>query len=166
MIFVSVGSRDYQFDRLLKEVDRLIETGIIDTPVFAQIGNSEYIPKHYSYKRYLEREEFSDTQDKAELIISHGGTGALVSALKKGKKVIAVPRLAMFGEHIDDHQMQIVEVLANQNYLLQVSNIEMLGGKVKEAFQSFHPQPWEVHSKILEIISSFLSSLFPGCNFE
>lgn len=130
MIFVSVGSRDYQFDRLLKEVDRLIETGIINTPVFAQIGNSGYIPKHYSYKRYLEKEEFSDTQDKAELIISHGGTGALVSTLKKGKKVIAVPRLARFGEHIDDHQMQIVGVLANQNYLLQVLQIEMLGGKI------------------------------------
>lgn len=101
MIFVCVGSREYQFNRLLREIDLLIDEGKITEEVFAQIGQSDYIPQNYSFKRFLSPDEFKKYQQEANIIISHAGTGALIGALKLGKKVIAVPRLAKYGEHMD-----------------------------------------------------------------
>ncbi len=104
MIFVTLGSQKFQFDRLLQAVDELKT----DEEIFAQIGYSNYEPKNYEYKKFLDRDEFENVMDKADIVITHGGTGAIIGAVKKGKKVIAVPRLKKYGEHVDDHQLQLV----------------------------------------------------------
>lgn len=54
-------------------------------------------------------DEFSNEMEKANIVITHGGTGAIIGAVKKGKKVIAVPRRAKYGEHVDDHQLQLIK---------------------------------------------------------
>lgn len=54
---------------------------------------------------------------KADIVITHGGTGAIIGAVKKGKKVIAVPRLAKYGEHVDDHQLQLVKQFDDLNLI-------------------------------------------------
>ena len=107
MIFITLGSQKFQFNRLLKSVDELIEGGL-DEEVFAQIGYSNYKPKNYKYKEFIDREEFSEVINCSDIVITHGGTGAIIGAVKKRKKVIAVPRLAKYGEHVDDHQLQLV----------------------------------------------------------
>lgn len=109
MIFVTLGSQKFQFDRLLKKLDELIEKGVITEPVTAQIGASNYLPKHFEYVRFMDREQFAKTMDECEIVVTHGGTGVIITAVKKGKKVIAVPRLAMYGEHVDDHQLQLLQ---------------------------------------------------------
>ena len=109
MIFVTLGSQKFQFNRLLKALDEQIAEGKIREEVFAQTGASDYIPKHFSFVDYLDRGSFSEMTKKADIVITHGGTGAIIGALKKGKKVIAVPRLARYGEHVDDHQLQLLE---------------------------------------------------------
>ena len=102
-IFITLGSQKFQFNRLLKAVDELCEKGTVDAEdVFAQIGYSDYLPKNFSYKKFLDRDEFSNEMEKANIVITHGGTGAIIGAVKRGKKVIAVPRLAKYGEHVDD----------------------------------------------------------------
>lgn len=108
-IFITLGSQKFQFNRLLKEVDKLCEKKMIFAEVYAQIGHSDYLPRNYKYKDFLDRDEFVKEMDKADIIITHGGTGAIIGAVKKGKKVIAVPRLAKYGEHIDDHQLQLIQ---------------------------------------------------------
>lgn len=105
MIFIVLGSQKFQFNRLLKAVDELKT----DEEIFAQIGYSDYKPVNYSYKEFLDRDEFAEVMSKADVVITHGGTGAIIGAVKKKKKVIAVPRLSIFGEHVDDHQIQLIE---------------------------------------------------------
>lgn len=156
MIFVCVGSREYPFDRLLKQIDNLIEENIVTDKVFAQIGQSNYIPKNYTFERFIDAEQFSDLQSKAEIVISHGGTGALIGALKKGKKVIAVPRLAKFGEHIDDHQTQVSSVLAEKEYLIQVIDVSALGEAIKESKQQSKTRIYDRESNVLDIIQNFI----------
>lgn len=117
MIFITLGSQKFQFNRLLKAVDSLIEQGIVTDEVFAQSGYSDYIPKYYAYKQFLNREEFAKMEAKADIIITHGGTGAIIGAVKKGKKVIAVPRLAKYGEHVDNHQLQLIKQFKKQNLI-------------------------------------------------
>lgn len=109
MIFITLGSQKFQFNRLLIEVDKLVEEGKIKEEVFAQIGYSDYKPQNYKYKEFLDRDEFTEIIKKCDKIITHGGTGAIISAVKNNKKVIAIPRLAKYEEHVDDHQLQIVE---------------------------------------------------------
>lgn len=121
MIFITLGSQKFQFNRLLKAVDELN----LKEEIFAQIGYSDYIPKNFKYKRFMERNEFSSYINKSDVIITHGGTGAIMGALKKGKKVIAVPRLSEYGEHVDDHQLQIIEEFKELNLLYSCEDMDI-----------------------------------------
>lgn len=111
-IFITLGSQKFQFNRLLIAVDKLCEKKVISgEDVFAQTGYSDYVPRNYSYNNFLDRDEFSVEMGKADIVITHGGTGAIIGAVKKGKKVIAVPRRAKYGEHVDDHQLQLIKTV-------------------------------------------------------
>ena len=132
MIFVTLGSQKFQFNRLLIEIDRLVEEGKITEEVFAQTGYSDYEPKNYEYKNFLDRDEFSDIMGKCDKVITHGGTGAIIGAVKKEKKVIAIPRLAKFGEHVDDHQLQIIEQFEEMNFIKSIKEIDELENSLLE----------------------------------
>ena len=160
MIFICAGTQIYQFDRLFKKIDELILSGEIKDEVFAQTGTLiDYYPKHFKYEQYLSHEEFDILRKKADLIISHGGTGALIGACKAGKNVIAVPRLAKYGEHLDDHQLQIVQVLENQGYIRAVYEIDDLGKTIKVAMMNPIHKIYPSKSKITEIIIDYIDSL-------
>lgn len=158
MIFITLGSQKFQFDRLLKEVDRLIEKNILKEEVFAQIGYSEYFPVHYKYKRFLDREEFQEYEGKATIVITHGGTGAIIGAVKKGKKVIAVPRLAKYGEHVDDHQLQLVGQFDEMNIIEACYSVDDL----ETAFNNLNVREYMVYrsntNKIIDDIKNFLET--------
>lgn len=117
MIFITAGSQKFQFNRLFKYFDQLIEQGIITESVFAQIGATTYKPKNYEYVDFLESTEFEKRIEECNILITHAGTGAIVGALKKDKKVIAVPRLKKYGEHVDDHQKQIAFAFTKMNLI-------------------------------------------------
>lgn len=160
MIFVCTGTQIYQFNRLLKEIDDLVEKGLIKDTIFAQIGSSDYVPKHYEYKKFVSSDEFKEWQNQADLIISHGGTGALITASKLGKNIIAVPRLSKFGEHTDDHQLQIVKVLEEKQYIRAVYNIKNLESTIDVALKHPINKPYDRESNIIDIILDNLSEWF------
>lgn len=126
MIFITLGSQKFQFNRLLKTVDDLIAKGAIRDEVFAQIGCSDYKPQHYKFKQFLDREAFLEMEANADIIITHGGTGAIIGAVKKGKKVIAIPRLAKYGEHVDDHQIELISQFKKQNLICGLNDCSEL----------------------------------------
>lgn len=130
MIFITLGSQKFQFNRLLKKIDELIERQAITEEVIAQIGFSDYKPKKYQYYDFMDREEFSSYMDKADIVITHAGTGAIITAIKKKKKVIAVPRLAKYGEHVDDHQLQIVNEFMQANLIDSILEMDQLEEKL------------------------------------
>lgn len=132
MIFITVGSQKFQFNRLLKEVDELIEKGIITEEVFAQTGYSDYEPKNYQYKNFIDRDEFKKQMKKCDKVITHGGTGAIIGAVKQKKKVIAVPRLKKYGEHVDNHQLQIIKEFKKTGFIDSVNEIDELTDIIKE----------------------------------
>lgn len=156
MIFITVGSQKFQFNRLLKAVDCLIEKKIVTDEVFAQSGYSDYEPQNYKYKSFLDREEFAEWETKADVVITHGGTGAIIGAVKKSKKVIAVPRLAKYGEHVDDHQLQLIEQFKNQNLICGLTDCSEL----EEALEFVNRHEFDTYEsnteKYLENIESFL----------
>lgn len=118
MIFVTVGSRNYPFDRLFRKLDELYENGTLTEEMFAQTGTSTYRPKHYKYKDFISQDEFLTKINEADIVVSHGASGSIMKALNAGKKVIAVTRLEKYGEHINDHQIQNNVAFGNNGYVL------------------------------------------------
>ena len=118
LIFVTVGSRQYPFDRLFKKLDELYEDGTLKEKMFAQIGTSSYKPKHFEYKDFISQDEFSEYIKKADIVVTHGASGSIMKALNEGKKVITVTRLEKYGEHINDHQIQNNEAFSTNHYVL------------------------------------------------
>jgi UDP-N-acetylglucosamine transferase subunit ALG13 len=126
LIFVTVGSQKFQFNRLLRELDTLVEQKRITEDIFAQTGYSDYIPKNYKYKSFLDRDEFKEVMEISNKVITHGGTGAIIGAVKQGKKTIVVPRLKEFGEHVDNHQIQIMREFTKLRLIASVERIDDL----------------------------------------
>ncbi len=159
MIFITLGSQKFQFDRLLKEVDRLIADGVIQGKVFAQIGASEYLPQNYTYERFLDRQRFAQIMDQCDSVITHGGTGVIIGAVKKGKKVIAVPRMAKYGEHVDDHQLQLLHQFDDLQLICACYDVEQLGECYKN-LQNMHFRPYVSNtSVVIASIDEYLQSL-------
>lgn len=145
LIFVTVGSRNYPFDRLFQKLDELYEDGILTEPMFAQTGTSTYQPKHYEHKDFISQEKFLENVHEAGIVVSHGASGSIMKALNAGKKVIAVTRLQKYGEHINDHQIQNNEAFSNNRYVL-MTDLELID--LGECFQKIYDgtdglMPWE-----------------------
>lgn len=128
MIFITLGSQKFQFNRLLQEVDRLVNEQKITEKIYAQIGYSDYLPQYFLYDKFLDREEYERVMQQSEIVITHAGTGAIIGAVTKGKKVIAVPRLARYGEHVDDHQLEILKQFDEMNIICPCYDCEDLEG--------------------------------------
>ena len=105
MIFVTVGTHEQPFNRLIKEVDRLKKEGIITDEVFIQTGFSTYEPQYCDWTNIISYPEMEDYMNRADIIITHGGPATFMGAIAKGKKPIVVPRQEKFGEHVNDHQL-------------------------------------------------------------
>ena len=124
----------------------------------AQIGKSEYEPTAYEWYRFLDRDRFKQYQCEADLIISHAGTGALIGALKLGKQVIAVPRLARYGEHIDDHQIQISEALESEGYLRVVMDMEQLMETIRCSMEQPIEKKYDKPSMIVPLLEQHIEA--------
>lgn len=159
MIFVTVGSQKFQFNRLLKKIDEMIENGQIKEPVFAQTGACDYVPKHYSYVDFLDRDAFAARIDECQTVITHGGTGVIINAVKKGKKVIAVPRRAQYGEHVDDHQCQLLKQFDATELILACYELDDLPEYYARLDQvTFRQYSTNTHV-IIESLDEYLSSI-------
>ncbi len=161
MIFVALGTQKFQFNRLLKKIDDLVENKIITEEVFAQIGHSDYHPQNYPFKPFLNHKEFDDAEQNSDIIITHGGSGAIIGAIKKSKKVIAVPRLAKYGEHVDDHQIQLIKQFADMGIIEACFELDDLG----QAYTTVRSKKYMKYcSKTNEIIQSINDYLVQNFN--
>lgn len=158
-IFITLGSQKFQFNRLLKAIDELCEKGTVDAEdVFAQIGYSDYLPKNFSYKKFLDRDEFSKEMGKADIVITHGGTGAIIGAVKKGKKVIAVPRRAKYGEHVDDHQLQLIGQFKGLQLICECDDAEKIGHALETVKKTTYKEYVSNTQKIISSIDKFIEN--------
>lgn len=132
MIFVTLGTSDYPFTRLLKQIDNLIENNIVKN-IIVQCVNEDYQPKNFTIIKNLDKKEFNEYLKKAEVVITHGGVGTIIDCIKMGKKVIAFPRKAEYGEAKNNHQEQIINNLKNTGSILtgEINNLAKLLEEVK-----------------------------------
>lgn len=127
MIFVTVGTHEQQFNRLIQKVDELKRDGIIREDVFIQTGFSTYEPQYCQWKKLLSYDEMNEMYEKADTIITHGGPASFMKALELKKIPIVVPRQAQFDEHVNDHQVEFVKLVEERfNNIIGVYDIKNL----------------------------------------
>lgn len=130
MIFVTVGTDTNSFNRLLKKVDELIGNEI-NEDVIMQIGHSTYEPKNAKWFRFESYETMKQLNQKARIVITHGGVGSILTALIFEKPVFAVPRLKKFKEHVDDQQTELVKILDKEGYVKGIFDLDKLENEIK-----------------------------------
>lgn len=118
MIFVTLGTQAKDFSRCLKMIEALVKERVIDEPVFAQTGHTQYKPEGIECVQFITEQEYQAKISEARIVISHAGTGALFSSIALGKTVIAIARLSKYGEMVNDHQTEIVRKLSEGGYII------------------------------------------------
>lgn len=166
MIFVTVGTQKFQFDRIFCALDELVAQGKIQDEIFAQIGHSTYEPRHFRWERFLDKEAFEQQIRHCDMLLTHGGVGTIICGLQSGKPVIVLPRLARFKEHVDNHQLQIAESFEKQNYV----SVYREGDDLAELVHMAQTHEYAVYRSerrvVIETIQTYLASLAPGANLN
>lgn len=131
MIFVTLGTHDKPFNRLLEAVQKQIDLGNINDKVIVQAGATKFVSKDMEIFDLISMTKFDELVSKCDLLITHGGVGSIMTGLKKGKKVIACARLAKYKEVVNDHQKQIIENFDKTGYIIGVTNLDDLDKALK-----------------------------------
>lgn len=127
LIFVTVGTHEQQFNRLIKFVDKLRERGIIQEEVTIQTGFSTYKPKFCKWSRLFSYQDMIKNVKDARIVITHGGPSSFIMPLQVGKIPIVVPRQKQFNEHVNDHQVDFTKSVAERKgNIIVVENINDL----------------------------------------
>ena len=127
MIFVTVGTHEQPFNRLVEYIDKLVEKGVINEEVIIQSGYSTYEPKCCKFSKMIPYQQMVKNVQEARIVITHGGPASFIMPLQYGKIPVVVPRQKKFNEHVNDHQLEFSkEVAARQKNIIVVDEIENL----------------------------------------
>ena len=131
MIFVTVGTHEQQFNRLIKKIDQLKKDGHVKDDVFIQTGFSDYIPESCDWKKFLSYEEMIQKIKDAKMVITHGGPSSFILPLQYGKTPIVVPRMKKYDEHVNDHQVEFCRKYNSlNNNIIVVVNVDELNSEL------------------------------------
>lgn len=139
LIFVTLGTQDKSFKRLLEAIQRQIDLGNIKEEVIVQAGFTRFESKDMKIFDLVSRDEFDQYMGECDLLITHGGVGSITGGLTHGKKVIAAARLKKYKEHTNDHQIQIIDVFSKKGYILSLDDFDELD-VVLENVKKFKPK--------------------------
>lgn len=131
MIFVTVGTHEQQFNRLVEYMDNWAATH--DEEVLIQTGYSTYEPKHCKWQKLFPYQEMSKNVAEARIVVTHGGPSSFIAPLQIGKTPIVVPRKYEFDEHVNDHQLNFAKAVAERmGTIIVVEDVEKLGETIEK----------------------------------
>lgn len=159
MIFVTVGTHPQSFERLFQKIEELAESESIKEKIFCQAGCTDFKPKaknknNFEIKKFLSLEDFEKKVKEARLVITHAGEGNIGLCLKHKKRMIIVPRLKVFNEHTNDHQLELAQAIGKAGRGIIVKEIGELKNALKKA-EGLKPESFE-KGRIVELIEEFV----------
>ena len=153
-----LGTQNNSFHRLLEEIDKLINDGLIKEDVVVQAGYTKYESTNMKIFDFISSDELDKLEQQADCIITHGGVGSIISSIEKDKKVIAVPRLKRYGEHVNDHQLDIVQSFDKLGYIIGVTDVLQLSYALQK-INMFQPKKYVQNTgKIISIVQDFIDN--------
>jgi UDP-N-acetylglucosamine transferase subunit ALG13 len=131
MIFVTVGTERFPFDRLIKFLDHKVAAGIITDEVFGQIGYSGYVPRTFVYSRFLTFGEMIAHISSADIVVAHAGVGTTLLCLSLDKIPIILPRQKAMSEHLDNHQIEFSRQMEKERKVIVAHDEQHLLAAIK-----------------------------------
>ena len=135
---------------MLAEIERLIKSGRITDTVIAQIGNTKFTTDLPNSKMQLidftTPKEMDTLIENADFIITHGGVATIIKGVNIGKKIIAVPRLKKYREHVNDHQLQIIENFSESGYIVGTKGVEDIEDSL-DKIKEFIPKKYKSNNQ-------------------
>ena len=161
MVFVVLGTWGMPFVRPLIEIERAAEQDLLPVPIVVQSGKTYYQSERLKVVPFYDKEELERMYERASLLICQAGVGSIMLGLHKRKKVIAIARRRIFDEHIDDHQIEILDVFAKAGCVLPWNGSGDLP-KVLERARDFAPADYpfadeKLSSAILDYLAANVS---------
>jgi len=155
LILITLGTQDKKFYRLLEAVQKQIDNKIIKDKVVVQAGcSSDFQTKDMEIFDLIPMDDFDKLINECDILITHGGVGSIITGLKNNKKVIAAARLEKYGEHTNDHQLQIIDNFSNSGYILKLDDFDKLGELLKN-IGKFKPKQYKSNtSKFIKTIKN------------
>ena len=136
MIFVTVGTHEQPFNRLLQKIDELKKDGTIQDDVIIQTGFSTYRPQYCQWSKLIPYQQMIKNVEEARIVITHGGPASFIMPLQIGKTPIVVPRQHKFGEHVNNHQVEFARnVEKRMGIIIDVEDVETLGDIITNYYQ-------------------------------
>ena len=162
MIFVTVGTHEQQFNRLVEYMDKWAAEH--DENVIMQTGYSTYEPKHCEWSKLFPYQKMVEMVNEARVVITHGGPSSFIMPLQIGKTPIVVPRQYKYNEHVNDHQVKFCkEVESRMGTIVVVEDIEKLGGVI-DSYDEIKKEGKNTsnNAKFCEELDSIVDEMFEG----
>lgn len=132
MIFVTVGTHEQQFNRLVRAADEYAASS--GEEVFVQTGYSTYEPTSCAWSKFVPFDEMKKRMEGADVVVTHGGPSSFIEAMAAGKVPVVVPRKGELGEHVNDHQTDFVRFVAErQGGIVPVYDVAELPEAIEQA---------------------------------
>jgi beta-1,4-N-acetylglucosaminyltransferase len=163
MIFLTIGTQ-YPFERLVRAVDEACGQGVFGEELFGQIGRSSYQPRHFACAESLKGGEFEDYMNRSTAIIGHAGVGTISTAMKHNKPLLAMPRLARYGEHVNDHQVALAQKFEYAGHILVAYSQQEFAKKASQ-LRDFVPRRRKCQRQtVIRRIEDFLAQVQAASN--
>lgn len=159
MIIVLLGTFPTAFKRPLIEIEKLCKKGLITEEVIVQSGHTQFDSEYMKMRPFISPDELTELYKQARVVITQAGTGSLIKGMKLNKKIIAIPRLAKYGEVVDDHQEEILHEFTKQNYILPWTE-DIALEEVLNKIDDFEPSPYiSTKQNIIDHLEGYINSL-------
>ncbi|UBZ07322.1 hypothetical protein LDL76_01100 [Salegentibacter mishustinae] len=159
MIIVLLGTFPTAFKRPLIEIEKLCKKGLITEEVIVQSGHTQFDSEYLKMRPFISPDELTELYKQARVVITQAGTGSLIKGMKLNKKIIAIPRLAKYGEVVDDHQEEILHEFTKQNYILPWTE-DIALAEVLSKIDDFKPSPYvSTKQNIIDHLEGYINSL-------
>lgn len=159
MIFVLLGTFNSEFRRPLISIEKAFIENRVNEETIVQSGHTNFQSKYLKITPFFTPAEIDTLYNDARLIVTHAGTGSILKGVKKGKKVIVTPRLYKFNEHVDDHQLDILEEFAKSNYILPWYENESFETVLLKT-ENFIPVPYKSSKeKLVAFLTDYINQI-------
>ena len=163
MILVTLGTQDKSFKRLLDAIQNEIDNGNIKDRVVVQKGYTNFASDNMELFDLIPMEKFDELIDSCDILITHGGVGSIITGLKHNKKVIAAARLAKYGEHTNDHQLQITTEFNKDGFILTALDNKEFHECLKK-INKFKPKKYQSNTNnMIKLIEDYIDKGVKPC---
>ena len=155
-LYVPLGTQKFPFVRIIIALNRLVEQGEYKPEEIVMQSALYPVKPNFTAFGLIPNEDFNHYMEEAEVIVTHSGVNSIISSMEMGKPLVICPRLHEYGEHVDNHQMEIATLMHDKYDVLVCTDMKDLPNLIKQS-KTHKYKHWVSHKKeLLSTISKLI----------